>query len=64
MSNAGIVTLVLIVVVVAIALAVGGWLIVRRRALQEKFGTEYDRVVAEQPSRAAAEQGAIVNTCG
>jgi hypothetical protein len=56
MSNAGIVILVLIVVVVAIALAVGGWLIVRRRALQEKFGTEYDRVVAEQPSRAAAEQ--------
>jgi hypothetical protein len=54
MSNAGIVTLVLIVVVV-IAAAVGGWLIVRRRALQERFGTEYDRVVAEQPTRAAAE---------
>jgi hypothetical protein len=55
MSNAGIVILVLIVVVV-IALAVGGWLIIRRRALQEKFGTEYDRAVAEQPSRGAAEQ--------
>jgi hypothetical protein len=54
MSNAGIVILVLIVVVV-IALSVGGWLIVRRRALQEKFGPEYERVIAEQPSRAAAE---------
>jgi hypothetical protein len=56
MSNAGIVILILIVVLVVIALAVGGWLIMRRRALQERFGTEYDRVVAEQPSRAAAEQ--------
>jgi hypothetical protein len=55
MSNAGVVILVLIGVVVVIAL-VGGWLMMRRRALQGRFGTEYDRVVAEQPSRAAAEQ--------
>jgi hypothetical protein len=55
MSNSGIVILGLVIVVV-IAIAVGGWLIVRRRALQGKFGSEYDRVVAEQPSRAAAEQ--------
>jgi hypothetical protein len=56
MSNAGIVILVPIVVTVVVAFVVAGWLIVRRRALQEKFGTEYDRVVAEQPTRAAAEQ--------
>lgn len=56
MSNAGIVVLVLVVVVVVIVLAGGSRLTVRRRALRERFGTEYDRVVAEQPSRAAAEQ--------
>jgi hypothetical protein len=55
MSNAGDFILILVVVMVAIAL-VGGWLFARRRALKGKFGTEYDRVVAEQPSRAAAEQ--------
>jgi hypothetical protein len=54
MSNAGVVILILIVVMVIIAL-VGGWLFARRRALRGRFGTEYDRVVAEQPSRAAAE---------
>jgi len=55
MSQAGIVILIIVAVVVA-ALAVAGWLTIRRRALRRKFGPEYDRVVAEQPSRAAAEQ--------
>lgn len=55
MSQVGIVILI-IVVVVAGALAVAGWLTTRRRALRRKFGPEYDRVVAEQPSRAAGEQ--------
>jgi hypothetical protein len=55
MSTAGVVILVVVIVVV-VALAVGGWLITRRRALQKRFGPEYERVAAEQPSRAAAEQ--------
>jgi hypothetical protein len=37
-------------------LAVGGLLLARRRALRHRFGPEYDRVIAQQPSRAAAEQ--------
>jgi hypothetical protein len=53
MSTAGIVILIIVVVV---ALAVGGWLTARRRTLRAKFGPEYNRVVAEQPSRAAAER--------
>ena len=53
MSQAGIIILIF---VVAGALAVVGWLTTRRRALRRKFGPEYDRVVAEQPSRAAAEE--------
>jgi hypothetical protein len=57
MSTVGIITLIVVaVLVVVVALAVGGWLISRRRALQQRFGREYDRAVAEQPSRAAAEQ--------
>lgn len=55
MTTAGIVILIVVGVVV-VALAVGGWLITRRRALQKRFGPEYDRVAAEKPSRAAAEQ--------
>ncbi|GAA4732201.1 hypothetical protein [Phytohabitans rumicis] len=54
MSTAGII--VLIIVVVVAALAVAGWRPVRRRTLQRRFGPEYDRVVAEQPNRAAAER--------
>jgi hypothetical protein len=53
MSTAGIVILIIVVVV---ALAVAGLLSARRRTLRARFGPEYDRVVAEQPSRAAAER--------
>jgi hypothetical protein len=42
-----------IVVVVLVAVAVVGS---RRRALRRRFGPEYDRVVAEQDNRSAAEQ--------
>ncbi len=56
MSSGVVILIVVVVVVVVVALAVGGWLITRRRALQKRFGPEYDRVAAEQPSRAAAEQ--------
>jgi hypothetical protein len=56
MPTAAILTLIVIVLVV-VALAVGGWLAIRRRrALQNRFGAEYDQVLAHQPSRAAAEQ--------
>jgi hypothetical protein len=55
MSQTGIIILIIVAVVVG-ALAVAGWLATRRRALRRKFGPEYDRVVAEQPNRAAAEQ--------
>lgn len=45
------------VVLVVVALAVAGWLAIhRRRALRNRFGAEYDQVLAHQPSRAAAEQ--------
>jgi hypothetical protein len=55
MSNTGIVILIVVIVVV-VTLAVAGWLSTRRRALQRRFGPEYDRVAAAQPSRGAAEQ--------
>ena len=54
MSTTGIIVLVVVVVaIVLIAIAV--WSIVRRRQLQARFGPEYERTLAEQPSRAAAE---------
>jgi hypothetical protein len=55
MSIAGIVILIVAVLVVVAAIA-AGVLVTRRRALQKRFGPEYDRLVAEQPSRSAAEQ--------
>ncbi len=54
MPNATVLLLIFVVLVVA-ALAVGGWLIARRRNLRRRFGPEYDRVITQQPSRAAAE---------
>ena len=56
MSTAAFIIMIAVVLVV-VALAVGGWLAARRRrALQYRFGAEYDRAVAQRPSRAAAEQ--------
>src|SRR5436309_2995474 len=46
-----VIAIVVIVVVVAVAVVAS-----RRRALRQKFGPEYDRVVAEQDSRGAAER--------
>jgi hypothetical protein len=45
------------VFVVAILVVVGvvGWLSMRRRMLRQRFGPEYDRVVADQDSRSSAE---------
>jgi FtsZ-interacting cell division protein ZipA len=54
MSTTGlIVTIVVIVAVLVIAYL--AWRMMRRRNLQHRFGPEYDRTVAEQPNRAAAE---------
>jgi hypothetical protein len=55
MSTVQIVVLLLILVVLAAAAAVG-WQVMRRRSLRQTFGPEYDRAVAEEPSRSAAER--------
>lgn len=49
-----IVTVVLVVAVVL--LAVGAYMVIQRRSLQQRFGPEYDRAVSEQDSRSAAER--------
>ncbi|WP_320067606.1 hypothetical protein [Micromonospora sp. RTGN7] len=56
MSPTQVIVIVLVVLVVVAALAVVLRRAARRRALQSRFGPEYDRVVAEQDSRSAAEQ--------
>ncbi|MFY1687566.1 hypothetical protein [Plantactinospora sp. WMMB782] len=55
MSPIEVVLIVLVVLVVAAAVP-AIWVASRRRALRTRFGPEYDRVVAEQQSRSAAEQ--------
>ena len=47
---------VMVIVVVVLALAAVAWMAMRRRALRERFGPEYDRAVSEQDSRTAAER--------
>ena len=47
---------VLVVLVVVIVAALLAQRLLRRRALQKTFGPEYDRVVAEQDNRTAAER--------
>lgn len=52
-------TLIVVVVLVVVALAVAVPSILRvnrRRALRDRFGPEYDRVIAERDDRAAAER--------
>jgi len=55
MSPTQIVVLV-IVIVVLVAVGIFAWTAMRRRALRERFGPEYDRAVEQQDSRAAAER--------
>ncbi|RLK13418.1 hypothetical protein DER29_4440 [Micromonospora sp. M71_S20] len=55
MSPTQIVVIVLVVLVIA-AVAVAARSYARRRALRSRFGPEYDRAVAEQDSRTAAER--------
>jgi hypothetical protein len=46
----------IVVVFVVAAGGVAAWFFLRRRTLQRTFGPEYDRVVADQDSRGAAER--------
>lgn len=55
MSPTQVIVIVVVVLVIA-ALAVVGRTYARRQALRSRFGPEYDRLVAEQDSRAAAER--------
>jgi hypothetical protein len=48
--------IIIIAVLVVLLLAAVGWSLLSRRRLQERFGPEYDRVVAENPNRTAAER--------
>jgi hypothetical protein len=47
---------IIIVVIAVLAIAAVGWFAWRRRSLRQRFGPEYDRLVAEQDSRQAAER--------
>ncbi|MEV4623722.1 hypothetical protein AB0J74_34070 [Asanoa sp. NPDC049573] len=55
MSPTQIVVLVIVIVVIA-AVGIFAWNAMRRRALRERFGPEYDRVLEEQESRSSAER--------
>lgn len=55
MSSMQIAVVVVAIVVVGL-LAVGAVLLFRRRALRDRFGPEYDRVVSEQDNRSAGER--------
>ncbi|MGK5742446.1 hypothetical protein [Micromonospora sp. URMC 103] len=55
MSPTQIIVVIVAVLVIA-ALAVAVRTLARRRSLRDRFGPEYDRVVAERDSRAAAER--------
>jgi hypothetical protein len=55
MSSTQIVVIVLVIIVVLAVAAVLG-VMARRRSLRQRFGPEYDRAVAEQDTRGAAER--------
>ncbi|MFG1842789.1 hypothetical protein [Micromonospora sp. NPDC049175] len=56
MSPTQVIVIVLVVLVIVAVLAVAVRSLGRRRALRDRFGPEYDRVVEEQDSRSAAER--------
>jgi hypothetical protein len=55
MSTTGIIITIVVVIVIAV-IALAAFTMLRRQRLQRRFGPEYDRVVAEQPDRSAAER--------
>ncbi|WP_432072420.1 hypothetical protein [Streptomyces wuyuanensis] len=56
MSTGTLIAVIVPIVVVLLLIAVGVWLVTRRRRLQERFGPEYDRTVESGDSRRAAER--------
>ncbi|HET8660504.1 MAG TPA: hypothetical protein VFM55_16060 [Micromonosporaceae bacterium] len=50
------IALVIVIIVIVVAAAAGAWALARRRALRQRFGPEYERVVSEQDSVRAAER--------
>ncbi|MGW0363760.1 hypothetical protein [Streptomyces sp. NPDC002990] len=56
MSTGTLIAIIVPAAVVLIALAVGLWMLSRRRHLQERFGPEYTRTVDEEGGRLAAER--------
>ncbi len=55
MSIGTIIVLVVVLVLIAAAVSAGAVMGTRRRGLRRRFGPEYDRTVAERPSRRVAE---------
>ncbi|MEI5009719.1 hypothetical protein ACIOWI_03475 [Streptomyces sp. NPDC087659] len=57
MSTGTLIAIIVTIVVVLLLIAVGAWLVTRRRRhLQERFGPEYDRTVESGDSKRAAER--------
>ncbi|MEV0414302.1 hypothetical protein AB0I68_26720 [Streptomyces sp. NPDC050448] len=56
MSTSMLITVIVIAAVLVIALAVGLWMMSRRRHLQNRFGPEYERTVEAEGGRLAAER--------
>src|SRR5439155_362969 len=56
LMNATLIIILVIAAVVVVALVVAAVTASRRRALRERFGPEYDRVVADKDSKRAAER--------
>ena len=49
-------TQVLILILVVIVLGVAGWFLLRHQRLRQRFGSEYEKVVAEHSGFLAAER--------
>ncbi|MGW1881873.1 hypothetical protein [Streptomyces sp. NPDC001970] len=56
MSTGTLIAIIVALAVLLILIAVGVWLAMRRRRLQERFGPEYDRTVQTEDSRHSAER--------
>jgi hypothetical protein len=50
------IVVIVILIIAVLAIAAFAWFAWRRRSLRQRFGPEYDRLVAEQESRQAAER--------
>jgi hypothetical protein len=50
------VVLIIVIAIVVIAALAAGYMLIRRRNLQQRFGPEYDRMVSQTGSRSAAEK--------